>query len=91
LRVRRHGDLVWVEIEDNGPGMDEVNWHHIFDPFFTTKDIGIGTGLGLFVSYTIIVTRHCGRFTVQPASGKGATFIVDLPVNPQPSTRGEQL
>jgi PAS domain S-box-containing protein len=82
LRVRRHGELVRVEIEDNGPGMDEATRRHIFDPFFTTKDVGAGTGLGLSVSYTIIVTKCGGRLSVRSAPGQGATFVVELPVNP---------
>jgi len=82
LRVRRHDGLVRVEIEDNGPGMDEATRRHAFDPFFTTREVGAGAGLGLSVSYTIIVTKHGGRLSVRSAPGQGATFIVDLPVHP---------
>ena len=81
LRTGQQGKMVRVEITDNGPGIDEETIHHIFDPFFTTKDIGMGTGLGLSVSYTIIVTKHGGQLSVQSKPGQGATFAIDLPIN----------
>ena len=81
LRTRQLGEMVRVEIADNGPGIDEETKRRIFDPFFTTKDIGVGTGLGLSVSYTIIVTKHEGQLTVQSVPGQGTTFAVDLPFN----------
>jgi len=81
LRARQQGEMVRVEIEDNGIGMDEETRRHIFDPFFTTKDIGVGTGLGLSVSWTIIVTKHGGQLTVHSEPGQGTTFIIDLPLN----------
>ncbi|MBU0663827.1 MAG: PAS domain S-box protein [Proteobacteria bacterium] len=81
LRALRHGEMIRIEIADNGPGMDEETRLHIFDPFFTTKDIGVGTGLGLSVSYTIIVTKHGGQITVHSVPGQGATFTIDLPIN----------
>jgi PAS domain S-box-containing protein len=81
LRTRQLGEMIRVEIADNGPGIDEETKRRIFDPFFSTKDIGVGTGLGLSVSYTIIVTKHGGQLTVQSVPGQGATFAVDLPFN----------
>ncbi len=69
-----------MEIEDNGPGMDETTRKHIFDPFFTTKPIGIGTGLGLSVSYFIITETHQGQLNVISEPGAGTTFIIHLPV-----------
>jgi signal transduction histidine kinase len=81
LRTLHLNEIVRVEIADNGPGMDEETRRHIFDPFFTTKDIGVGTGLGLTVSYAIIVTKHGGQLTVQSAPGQGVTFTIDLPLN----------
>ncbi|MFH2122555.1 MAG: PAS domain S-box protein [Pseudomonadota bacterium] len=81
LRVLRHGAMIRIEIADNGPGINEETRLHIFDPFFTTKDIGAGTGLGLSVSYTIIVTKHKGQLTVQSVPGQGATFVIDLPLD----------
>jgi PAS domain S-box-containing protein len=81
LRTRQLNEMIRVEIADNGPGIEEETRRHIFDPFFTTKDIGVGTGLGLSVSYTIIVTKHGGQLTVLSVPGQGATFAVDLPLN----------
>ncbi len=81
MRTLQHGDKLRVEIEDNGPGMDETVRRHIFDPFYTTKDIGVGTGLGLSVAYTIIVTKHGGQLSVKSRPGQGATFTIDLPIS----------
>ncbi|MDD3814175.1 MAG: PAS domain S-box protein [Desulfocapsaceae bacterium] len=81
LRALRHGKMIRVEIADNGPGMDEETRLHIFDPFFTTKDIGVGTGLGLSVAYTIIVTKHGGELSVHSVLGQGTTFTIDLPLD----------
>ena len=72
--------MIRIEIKDNGPGMDEETRSKIFDPFFTTKPIGIGTGLGLSVSYFIITQNHQGKIEVISEPGKGATFIIRLPV-----------
>jgi two-component system NtrC family sensor kinase len=70
---------VEVEFSDNGPGIEPGNLDKIFEPFFTTKPVGQGTGLGLPVSYGII-KRHGGEITVKSEPGKGASFIVRLPV-----------
>ena len=80
LRTRQNGEMIRVEVEDNGPGIDAETRRHLFDPFFTTKDIGMGTGLGLSVAYTIVVTKHNGLLSVNSEPGHGATFIVDLPL-----------
>jgi signal transduction histidine kinase len=60
--------------------MDEETSKRIFEPFFTTKEEGIGTGLGLSVSYFIITTNHKGRIAVQSTPGKGTKFIIHLPL-----------
>jgi len=69
-----------IEIEDNGPGIEEAIRKRIFEPFFTTKSIGIGTGLGLSVSYFIITENHNGEMLVESTPGMGACFIISLPV-----------
>jgi PAS domain S-box-containing protein len=79
LRVMREGEMVRVEIEDNGPGMEEATRRRVFEPFFTTKAPGIGTGLGLSVSYFIITEVHQGALSVESNAGEGARFIVRLP------------
>jgi PAS domain S-box-containing protein len=73
-------EMACMEIEDNGPGMDEEIRKHIFDPFFTTKPVGMGTGLGLSVSYFIITQSHKGEMTVESSPDSGAKFIIRLPM-----------
>jgi PAS domain S-box-containing protein len=80
LRLRPEGELVRIEVEDNGPGMDETTRKRVFEPFFTTKDTGIGTGLGLSVSYFIITENHGGTMAVESAPCQGTKFIIHLPV-----------
>ena len=79
LRVQDDGAWVRVEIEDNGPGMDEATRRRIFEPFFTTKPVGQGTGLGLSVSYFIITEDHGGEMHVRAAEGGGTCFVIRLP------------
>ncbi len=70
---------VEVEFRDTGHGISEENVERIFDPFFTTKPVGHGTGLGLSISYGI-VREHKGAISVESEVGKGAVFVVRLPV-----------
>jgi signal transduction histidine kinase len=69
-----------ITFNDDGPGIPEENLLKIFEPFFTTKEIGQGTGLGLSISYDIIVNKHNGNIDVKSELGKGATFIINLPI-----------
>ena len=71
-------DGVAVTISDNGPGMPESVAQHVFEPFFSTKSEGEGTGLGLSICQGI-VKEHGGSITVDPGTGTGATFTVELP------------
>ncbi len=64
IRTSREGERVVVEIGDDGPGMPADVVEHVFDPFFTTKEPGKGTGLGMDISYRVIVTRHHGDVQV---------------------------
>jgi PAS domain S-box-containing protein len=73
-------NVVRIEIEDNGPGMDAATSKRVFEPFFTTKPVGEGTGLGLSVSYFIIAENHGGTLEVISELGKGSNFIIRLPV-----------
>ncbi len=80
IRTSRYEQCVHVEIEDNGPGIPEENLPRIFDPFFTTKPPGKGTGLGLEISYQIVVDKHRGDIRAFSRPGK-TIFRVDLPIN----------
>jgi signal transduction histidine kinase len=79
LRTARDGDRALVEIGDTGPGIPEVLRRRIFEPFFTTKPVGQGTGLGLDVSYRIVVQRHGGDLRVVSEPGD-TRFQVRLPL-----------
>ncbi|MEH2164448.1 MAG: ATP-binding protein [Nostoc sp.] len=72
---------VTVSIADNGLGISEQVRSKVFDPFFTTKPVGKGTGLGLSVSYQIIVEKHGGQLSCFCVPGKGAEFVIKIPVN----------
>lgn len=80
IRLSAHGSWARLEIEDNGPGIPEDIQRRIFEPFFTTKAPGVGTGLGLSVSYFIVTNGHGGKMSVQSAPGKGSVFSVELPL-----------
>lgn len=71
---------VRIRIADNGPGMSESVLKKIFDPFFTTKPVGSGTGLGLSMSYSIVVEKHGGKLTCCSAPGAGADFMIEIPI-----------
>jgi signal transduction histidine kinase len=71
---------VLVEIGDTGPGIPTELQRRIFEPFFTSKDVGRGTGLGLDISYRIVVRRHGGDIRVQSKPGE-TWFQVLLPID----------
>lgn len=85
LRTRQEPGFAVVEVEDNGPGMEESVSRHIFDPFFTTKPSGEGTGLGLSVSRFLIVEKHNGSIAVESKPGVGTKFVIRLPLGPLPN------
>ena len=72
------GDVIEIEVRDNGPGIPPEIRKKIFDPFFTTKDVGKGSGLGLFVVYEII-DEHDGGIAVAGGPGGGTLFTIRLP------------
>jgi signal transduction histidine kinase len=80
LRTGCERDRVLVEVTDDGPGIPPENHARIFEPFFSTKDVGHGTGLGLDVSYRIVVGRHGGDIHVVSEPGE-TRFEVRLPVD----------
>lgn len=86
VRLRHMGPDVRIEVEDNGPGMSAEVVRRAFEPFFTTKPPGVGTGLGLSVSYFIVTRGHGGRMWVESEPGAGAKFVIELPVSRKDAT-----
>jgi C4-dicarboxylate-specific signal transduction histidine kinase len=81
IRISTSADADWIRVRfsDTGPGIPKELEQRIFDPFFTTKEVGTGTGLGLSITYSI-VKEHRGNITVEPHRGRGANFLIELPV-----------
>jgi signal transduction histidine kinase len=86
IRTDCNDRKVWIEVQDNGPGIPPDVMKKIFDPFFTTKDPGTGTGLGLSVSQNII-QQHGGKLEVSSTVGVGTTFKITLPIK-RPAAKG---
>ncbi len=91
LRIspRRTSDGQWVEVDisDTGCGIAPEELKHLFVPFFTTKRVGEGTGLGLYISRSIM-RRYGGDIAVQSEVGQGSTFTVRIPAGPGQHPRG---
>lgn len=79
VRTMNENSFVRIEIEDNGPGIPDEIRKRIFEPFFTTKEVGVGTGLGLSVSFFIITKNHGGTIDFNSSTGAGTRFIIRLP------------
>jgi signal transduction histidine kinase len=79
---------VIVSFTDDGEGIKEADIRRIFQPFYTTKEVGVGTGLGLSLSYGII-SRHGGTISVHSKYGAGAAFVVELPIDISQNTKDE--
>ena len=87
LRTARDGDCALVEVADTGPGIPAELRDRVFEPFFTTKPVGQGTGLGLDVSWRIVVKRHGGDLRVTSVPGD-TRFRVRLPLTEPAGTAG---
>src|SRR5262249_10814639 len=90
ITLKPDGDKIRVEIADSGHGIPPDILGRIFEPFFTTKPVGIGTGLGLSISQTI-VNGMKGELLVESQVGRGATFVVLLPLPQATSTTGSAI
>lgn len=73
---------ILIEIADNGTGIPPEVQQSIFEQFFTTKPLGKGTGLGLAIAHEIIVEKHGGTLRVNSTPGKGAQFLITIPIQP---------
>ncbi|HYQ85347.1 MAG TPA: ATP-binding protein, partial [Rubrobacter sp.] len=80
VRTTSENGRVLVEVSDDGPGIPEEVRERIFEPFYTTKDVGEGTGLGLDISYRVVVEDHGGDIRVFSEPGD-TRFQVRLPVD----------
>jgi signal transduction histidine kinase len=83
LTIRTDRDDGWavISICDDGPGVPEDIRARIFEPFFTTKPVGEGTGLGLDISWRIVINKHHGDLSLESVPGD-TRFIVRLPLDP---------
>jgi CheY-like chemotaxis protein len=89
ITTEKSHNTIKICCQDDGPGIKPEVMDKIFNPFFTTREVGEGTGLGLSICHGI-VTEHRGRIWAESEPGKGATFIMELPVvtaaeQPKPS------
>ena len=85
--TRDRGDSIEIRIRDNGTGIPHEVKEKMFDPFFTTKPAGEGTGLGLSLSYDIIVKQHGGSIEVETEPGRFTEFRIILPRIPASFSR----
>ena len=85
IHISTHGDgdFAEIRIRDTGTGIPEHIRSKIFDPFFTTKPVGVGTGQGLAIVYSVIVEKHRGTLELISEVGKGTTFVIRLPFVPE--------
>ena len=79
ITSKKHQDQLYLYVEDNGCGMSAMTKQRIFEPFFTTKDVGVGTGLGMAITFGII-EEHSGTIDVQSTEGEGSQICICLPL-----------
>jgi two-component system NtrC family sensor kinase len=85
VKTARDGNKILIHVKDSGVGIPEEIKDKVFEAFFTTKQKVKGVGLGLSVCYGIIKDHH-GEITIESEEGKGATFIITLPIESQGPT-----
>ncbi len=81
ISTKKKINTVEIRISDSGTGIPNEIQHRIFDPFFTTKEVGKGTGQGLAIAHSVITQKHNGTLKMKSEPGKGATFIIELPLS----------
>jgi signal transduction histidine kinase len=79
IQTRDAGDTIVIRFIDNGCGMSEKTLENMFEPFYTTKPVGEGTGMGMAISYGIIVNEHRGKLSAESVLGKGTTITIEIP------------
>ena len=80
IQTLQQDDRVVISIVDNGVGIEPEQLSRLFNPFYTTKPVGQGTGMGLSISYQIVVDRHGGTLDCISAIGSGTKFVITLPI-----------
>jgi two-component system NtrC family sensor kinase len=80
VTASENGNII-IKVADNGIGIPDAIKNKIMQPFFTTKPTGEGTGLGLSLSYDIVVKGHSGKIDVQSTPGEGSEFTIQLPIS----------
>lgn len=80
IRTSKASQWVKIAIADNGSGIPEAIKKQVFNPFFTTKPVGKGTGMGMAISYQIITEKHDGKLECLSSPGKGAEFMIQIPI-----------
>ncbi|MDZ7957236.1 MAG: hybrid sensor histidine kinase/response regulator [Aulosira sp. DedQUE10] len=75
-----HLNTVKIAIADNGSGIEQSLQSSLFNPFFTTKPVGQGSGLGLSISYQIVVQKHQGKIACLSSPREGAEFVIEIPL-----------
>ena len=89
IATRQAGDWAEIRISDTGCGIPEEHRSKVFDHFFTTKEVGQGSGQGLAIAHAIITEKHGGTITFESEIGKGTSFIIRLPIEPETSVAAE--
>ena len=79
MRTKSLDKKVEIRIKDNGTGIPQDILDKVFNPFFTTKPAGQGTGLGLSLSFDIIVQEHKGEMRVDSKEGEYTEFVIIIP------------
>ena len=88
LRTSHDGDLVRIEVADNGKGLTPEECRRLFTPYYTSKTHGSGLGLAIVQS---IVSDHKGRINVKSELGKGTTFIIELPADDEKARNAQRI
>ena len=90
ITTRQDGEWAEIRISDTGTGIPEDHRTKVFDHFFTTKEVGKGTGQGLAIAHAVIAEKHGGSITLESEMGRGTTFIIRLPIEPESPTAEEK-
>jgi signal transduction histidine kinase len=80
ISVKTDGNMLLINIADNGEGMTDETKQHLYENFFTTKPVGMGTGLGMNITRDIIENKHGGHVSFESTLGEGTCFTFAIPI-----------